>query len=187
MSSNNSFEHIYHQHKNRIYYYLHTLQIPYQLHDEFYAEGMYAMWLAYKRYDESKGKLSTYLNYRIRFTMIDLIRKKEREKETTEKMMKEKVINLHNGTRNRNNNQLLIPYNLPHIHDETLWLDIKKQLTARQWKWVYYFIVLDWPLRKIAEQENVTVDTVKGWAKMTRQKLRRNSDLKNRLREAIQS
>lgn len=58
MIEQETFTQIYRKHKSRIHYYLHTLQIPYQLRDEFYAEGMYAMWTAYKQYDQSKGKLS---------------------------------------------------------------------------------------------------------------------------------
>lgn len=184
---NRSFNDIYHQHKNRIHYYLHLLQIPYELRDEFYAEGMYALWLAYKQYNPKKGKLNTFLNYRIRFRMIDLIRQKEREKRTTEKMIQDQTITLHTGNRNRATDQPLIPSDTTiRIHDEQLWIDLKRKLTERQWKWVYYFIILDWPLKKIVEKENVTVEAVKGWAKMTRQKLRKDTTFKQQLKDAVQ-
>lgn len=186
MTHPDNFEHIYEKHKNRIYYYLQTLNIPYQLRDKFYAEGLYAMWVGFKNYDKSKGKLSTYLNYRIRFTMIDLIRRKERDNRATEKIKANQMINLHTGNRNRNRDQLLIHQTTPHIQDEKLWLDLKEKLTERQWKWIYYYIILDWPLKKIAEKERVTIEAVKGWAKMTRKKLRKDETFKKRLLNMIQ-
>src|SRR5699024_10239494 len=57
---------------------LHKLGIkdPY---NEFYVEGMYAMWEAYQKFQPDKGTLSTYFNYMIRFRLMDLLRKKARE------------------------------------------------------------------------------------------------------------
>lgn len=182
------FEHIFHQHKNRIYYYLHYLNIPYQLHDEFYAEGMVALWQAYEQYDSSKGNLTTFLNYQIRFKLIDLIRKKEREQRAIEKMRENEQIKQTTGNRNRGKNYpLLVHANTIKIHDESLWHELREKLTERQWKWVYYFIILDLSLREIADKENVTVDAVKGWAKMTRQTLRKDPTFKKRLLAVIQT
>lgn len=183
-----SFEHIYEQHKNRIHYYLHLLHIPYELRDKFYAEGMYALWLAYKQFDSQQGNFTTFLNYRIRFRMIDLIRKKARGQQTKEQLIKNQKITLHTGNRNRATDQPLLSYDTTiHIRDEQLWIDLRNMLTDRQWKWVYYFIILDWPLKKIAETENVSIEAVKGWAKMTRQKLRKDKAFKKRLQQAIQT
>lgn len=182
-----TFEHIYHQHKGRIYYYLHTLRIPVKLHDEFYAEGMYALWQAYEQYDCTKGELSTFLNYRIRFTMIDLIRKKERNKRVTEKIINEQKVILHQGNHNRNKGQLLFPNEEIQIQDDAIWLYLQKRLTKRQWKWIYYYIISDLSLKEIAHIENVSVEAVKGWAKTTRNKLRKDPTFKMKLLCAIQT
>lgn len=180
-----SFNDVYNKHRDRIYYYLHTLQIPFQLRDEFYAEGMYAMWLAYEQYDETKGPLSTFLNYKIRFAMIDLIRKKEREREKTEQIIDQQITTIHTGNRKRHHDQLLLPDEQIQVKDKSLWVDLRRKLTNKQWKWVYYYIILDWPINKIANKEKVTVETVKGWAKMTRQKLRKDITFKKRLLGAV--
>jgi|SRR5690625_2973819 len=174
-----SFDIVFHQHKKRIYYYLHQLNIPYKLHDEFYAEGLIALWEAYEQYDPSKGNLTTYLNYRIRFKMIDLIRKKERKKQAHESYLEAQKQILMTGNRDRGANFPLLDYtDSIDIRDEQFWQYIRNQLTDRQWKWVYYYVILGYSLREIAERENVTIEAVKGWAKMTRKKLKQDEVLK---------
>lgn len=187
MTDQNTFEEIYYKHKGRIYYYLHSLHIPVKLHDEFYAEGMYALWQAFEQYDCTKGELSTFLNYRIRFKMIDLIRKKERNKRMTEKVITNQKIMLHQGNHNRNKGQLLLPNKEIQLHDKKIWRYVQKQLTERQWKWIYYYIILDLSLKEIAHKENVSVEAVKGWAKSTRNKLRKDPTFKTKLLCAIET
>src|SRR5699024_7833280 len=59
--------------KQRIYYQLHRLNIN-DTHQEFYQEGLVAMWDAYRTYKADKGPFATYFNYTIRYRMIDLLR-----------------------------------------------------------------------------------------------------------------
>src|SRR5690625_7933156 len=59
--------------KQRIYYQLHRLNIN-DTHQEFYQEGLVAMWNAYRTYKADKGPFATYFNYTIRYRMIDLLR-----------------------------------------------------------------------------------------------------------------
>lgn len=124
-------------------------------------------------------------NYRIRFRMIDLIRKIEREKHVEEKVIKEQTTKLHSGNKNRSKNQFLITSSQLKIKDNAIWHYVKNRLTVRQWKWVYYFIVLDKSLKEIAEIENVTIEAVKGWAKETRNKLRKDPTFKTKLLKTI--
>ncbi|MFD1361949.1 sigma factor [Lentibacillus salinarum] len=73
-----SFEEIFKQNERRIHYHMHKLGI----HDgqrEYYVEGIYAMWIAYKKYDPNKSQLGTYFNYTIRHRLIDMLRKKTKE------------------------------------------------------------------------------------------------------------
>ncbi|WP_343032895.1 sigma factor [Virgibacillus doumboii] len=44
-------------------------------HQEYYQEGLVAMWNAYENYQPDNGPLSTYFNYIIRNRVIDLPRK----------------------------------------------------------------------------------------------------------------
>src|SRR5690625_211889 len=64
--------------EQRIYYHIHRLRIPYAFHEEFYAEGMIALWQAYESYDSARGELDTHLNAALNFHFIDLIRKNKR-------------------------------------------------------------------------------------------------------------
>ncbi|WP_405097313.1 sigma factor-like helix-turn-helix DNA-binding protein [Oceanobacillus sp. FSL H7-0719] len=50
--------------------------------------------------------------------------------------------------------------------------EVKAQLTAKQWDWVYYYIMLELPLKEIAEMKGVSVEAVKSWGKEARKKLR---------------
>ncbi|MFD2046604.1 hypothetical protein ACFSTA_20295 [Ornithinibacillus salinisoli] len=48
MDNKCTYEEIFKQNENRIHYHIHKLRRdPY---NEFYVEGLYAMWLAYKNY-----------------------------------------------------------------------------------------------------------------------------------------
>jgi len=69
-----TFDEILKQNERRIHYYIHKLNIR-DPHQEFYQEGLVAMWNAYEKYEPDKGQLSTYFNYSIRNRLIDLIRK----------------------------------------------------------------------------------------------------------------
>lgn len=64
-----TFEEIYEQNKRRIHYQIHRLNIqsPYE---EFFQEGLCAMWHAYEKYNPDKGPMSTYFNYTIRNRLV---------------------------------------------------------------------------------------------------------------------
>ncbi len=70
-----SFEKIFEQNESRMYYHLQCLYI-YDPHQEFFMEGLYSMWIAYKKYQPDKGQLSTYFNYHIKNHIIETLRKK---------------------------------------------------------------------------------------------------------------
>src|SRR5699024_11373496 len=105
----------------------------------------------------------TFVNYRMRVMLLDLIRKKKREEETEEAVMQHSNTEMTNGARLRHSNTPLVE--IPHIpvSDAALWHNIRQQLTTNQWKWVYYFIIADLSIKEIMEIENVTADAVKGW------------------------
>ncbi|WP_249870786.1 sigma factor [Oceanobacillus saliphilus] len=156
-----TFEEIFKQNERRIYYQMQRLGI----HDpskEFYTEGLYAMWMAYKKYEPDKGLLATYFNYAIRNRLIDLLRKKSRTLQAEEKSREHTKTQLQDGNYIRNGHT---SYPLPNIPDILLddpiqWRKLKSHLTENQWKWIYFHILGDMPVKDIAIQENTTVEAV---------------------------
>ncbi|MFC4022323.1 sigma-70 family RNA polymerase sigma factor [Oceanobacillus longus] len=173
-----TFEEIFKQNERRIYYQMQRLGIK-DPSREFYTEGLYAMWMAYKKYQPDKGPLATYFNYTIRNRLIDLLRKKASTLEVEEKNRKEAVTQLTEGNYIRNSHT---PYPLPNVPDILLedpiqWRKLKSQLTENQWKWIYFHILGDMSVKDIAIQENTTVEAVKSWGKQVRKKLKRMSEV----------
>ncbi|MGY0691355.1 sigma-70 family RNA polymerase sigma factor [Virgibacillus sp. FSP13] len=168
-----SFEEIVNQHEGRIYYYIHKLNIN-DPHKEFYQEGLCALWSACETYQPEKCLLDTYLNYTIRNRLVDLLRKKQREQKSDEYFYQEETKMIESGNRC---NQMNLPVDKdPPMPNENLelWGQVKAQLTVNQWKWIDFYILRDLSIKEIAEQEGVTVDAVKGWARQAKRKLKNN-------------
>lgn len=168
-----SFEDIFEQNKRRIHYHIHRLRIR-DTHDEFFQEGLCALWNAYESYQPDKGPMATYFNFVIRNRLIDLIRKDARTIETAEIVATE-TASLHtDGNHKKGNDQqtaIVFPEDIELV-DHSVWTTLKEQLTTNQWIWVYYAIIHQWSLKEIAEQEGTTIDAVKSWARQTKKKLR---------------
>lgn len=170
---NRDFETFFHMHERRIYFQMHRLNIPKHLHSEFYAEGIVALWQAYKNYERDRGEIGTYLNYQIRFRLIDLLRQKVRQQENEEKVVYERKIQLDDGNRNVKSG-VPIPkmMDIP-LKNQAFWAEVRRHLTENQWKWVKYFVIADLSIKEIMEIEDVSADTVKGWGREARKKLRK--------------
>lgn len=171
-----SFEEVFKQNENRIYYHLQKLGIR-DHHNEFYMEGLYAMWIAYKKYQPDKGPLSTYFNYHIRNHLIDTLRKETRQQEKLEKTTMEKYITEYHGNRHGDSKMPIVDSSGIELEDEKYWRDIASCLSTKQRKWLHYHIMLDMPLKEIAEIENTSVEAVKSWGKEARRKLRSRIDV----------
>src|SRR5699024_1426010 len=145
----NQFETFFQANERRIHFQIHRLRIPHNLYDEFYTEGIVALWRPYQDVDQAKGNVGTFLNDRIRYRLIDLIRKKQREAEQAETFLQPSITEMTNSCRHRDSNTPLM--NLPTIPvaDDSLWQAIKQQLTTNQWKWVRYFIIADLSVQAI--------------------------------------
>lgn len=175
-NNKDTFEDIFNQNKNRIHYQMHKLGI-HDPHNEFFTEGIYAIWKSYKRYQPNKGPMGTYFNYQIRYSLIDMLRKKTSELNNIDKATKTKETDLTNG-----NHYGTQKYPLPgktdiDIHNDTFWKFIRSRLSANQWKWVQYYIIEGMSQAEIAVQENVSIDAVKSWAREARKKLREQEDI----------
>lgn len=167
-----SFELFFRQHEARVHFQIHRLGISSAWYDDFYAEGILALWDAYKEFDEARGDLGTFVNYKVRFRLIDLLRKKLRRQEVMEEAIEEAKVSLDSGNRHRGTGRSLVEPVGIELKDDTFWQKVRSRLTKRQWLWVKYFIIADLSVKEIMELEDVSADAVKGWGREVRRKLR---------------
>ena len=178
------FNEFFQTHERRIYFQIQRLRIPRDLYDEFYAEGILALWQAYKRYDAEKGEIGTFINYQIRFRLIDLIRKRTREQEVLEAAVQEGIIQIDDGNRQSETGLPIVNKCGITLENEAFWEEVRKGLTPKQWKWVHYFVIANLSIKEIMEIENVSADAVKSWAREARKKLR-DEEVRERLEELM--
>lgn len=178
------FNEFFQANERRIYYQMQRLRIPRDLYEEFYAEGILALWQAYKKYKSKKGKISTFINYQIRFRLIDLIRKNTRDQEVIESAIHETIVKIDDGNRYSETGLPIVAKCGIGLENEAFWNEVQKDLTEKQWKWVQYFIIANLSIKEIMEVENVSADAVKSWAREVRKKLREEG-MKERLEELM--
>jgi len=168
-----TFEEIFEQNKRRIHYHIHKLNIR-DPHQEFYQEGLCALWNAYDAYKPEKGPMGTYFNFMIRNRLIDLIRKENRERASEEKTVLATSASLSDGNQLRRQETAALLHStedMP-VEDEALLASLETHLTANQWKWVRQYALEGMSLKEIAEKEGTTVEAVKSWARQARRKLK---------------
>jgi len=108
MDNRIAFEEIFEQNKRRIHYQLHKLNIR-DPHQEFFQEGLVAMWRAYESYQPDKGLMATYFNYMIRNRMIDRLRKENRQHESLANIIQKRKTQLTDGNYHRRNSGAITP------------------------------------------------------------------------------
>ncbi|GAA0428378.1 hypothetical protein GCM10008983_00830 [Lentibacillus halophilus] len=172
MNQKPTFDDIFKQNERRIHYQIHKMNIR-DPHQEFFQEGLVALWNAYETYQPDKGSMATYFNYMIRNRLIDRMRRDNRRDEIKKLAAHEQQTqytdgNYHRGTEGARPITANSP--LP-LDDSNLWKNLQSQLTDKQWKWVNYAIIQEMPYKKIAELEHTTVDAVKNWGRQVKKKL----------------
>src|SRR5699024_7758657 len=173
MDNKLSFEEIFEQNERRIHYQIHKMNIR-DPHQEFFQEGLVALWNAYETYQPDKGHMATYFNYMSRNRLRDYMRRENRPHENQQQAIQAQKIQDTDGNHHRGteaSNPIVNERSFP-LDDASHWKHIKSQLTENQWKWVYGYIIQEMPYKEIAEQENTTVDAVKSWGKQVRKKLK---------------
>lgn len=178
MDLDRDFDVFFKANERRIHYQIHRLGITGDWYDEFYAEGIFAMWKAYQKYEYDKGDIGTFVNFQIRFRLIDLMRKKLRTEESEAKVIEEGKLQLDNGNRHRGTGKPLVDDTDIVLENHEFWEEVKGRLTEKQWKWVEYYIIAGMTVKEIMELEDVTADAVKGWGRGVRSKLREDEELK---------
>ncbi|MGJ9458656.1 sigma-70 family RNA polymerase sigma factor [Oceanobacillus sp. CF4.6] len=168
-----TFEEVFSQNEKRIHYYINRLQIR-DTNEDFYEEGLFALWKAYETYEPDKGPMATYFNYSIKNRLIDRIRKENNALEKMDHFIRNNkylyddgnyACGLDSNTSIKNNREFFSA-------NDQLWERLKKHLSVNQWKWVKYYIIEDLSVKKIAVQENTSTEAVKSWGKEVRKKLR---------------
>src|SRR5690625_3309111 len=161
--------------EGRIHLQLRQLGISGESYEEFYAEGVVALWQAYRSYDACRGKLGTFLNYRIRYRLLNLLRKKARESKYWDDAVLQRKVDLCDGNWKRRHKADLPLFDgrgvVIESEYEAFWRDVRSRLSKKQWKWVEYVVIADLSVKEVMELENVTADAVKGWGKEVRRKL----------------
>ncbi|PAV31591.1 hypothetical protein CIL05_02730 [Virgibacillus profundi] len=170
-----TFEEIFKQNERRIHFHINRLNIQ-DSNQDFYREGIFALWNAYETYKPDKGPMATYFNYNIRNRLIDMIRKDNRRNEVQETFIIENIADFNDGNYIRSSDSSTSITNVSDtvLENQEMWQQLKAQLTENQWKWVYYHIIDGMTLKDIAFQENKTLEAVKSWGKQVRKKLRDN-------------
>lgn len=163
------------RHERRIHFHIHRLNIRGEQYDDFYAEGMIALWRGLEDYDASQGEIGTFLNHRIRFRLIDYQRKVIRNIEKDTEAMEAQKLRDDSGNTVGTTNQMLICIKGVELEDENFWCDIRSQLTLNQWKWVRHYVIDGRSIKEISTLENVSEAAVKSWAREARRKLRTES------------
>nr|WP_149473780.1 sigma-70 family RNA polymerase sigma factor [Oceanobacillus polygoni] len=168
-----TFEEIVNQNEKRIHYYIYQLKIR-DNNEDFYSEGLFALWNAYETYEPNKGPMGTYFNFTIKNRLIDQIRKEVQAQEKLKHYTLKNKFQFNDGnylSGLASNKPILGSKDITLGNDE-LWDQLETNLTNKQWKWVNYYILNDMSVKEIAEKEGVTVEAVKSWGKETRKKLR---------------
>ncbi len=173
MDNKISFEEIFEQNKRRIYYQIKKMNIR-DPHNDYFQEGLVALWNAYETYQPDKGPMATYFNYTIQNRLIDRLRKENRYEENKKKAIHEELTIRFDGKHLSKQTKATIPLiqmdNFP-IDNPDFWKQLKSHLTDNQWKYVYYHIIEDIPYNEIAITENTTVDAVKSWGQQVKKKM----------------
>ncbi|MDL4839107.1 sigma-70 family RNA polymerase sigma factor [Aquibacillus rhizosphaerae] len=155
------FEEIVKQHENMIHHLIHKCGIR-DYNQEFYQEGMIALWKAAKTYDESRGKFSSYAYFLIEKGLLSLIRSQNHQVEK-----QEACVSGLSMERARMSDSFEIGFDPYLLHM------IEENLTENQMKWFTMFVLNDRPIKEIAATLNVTEDAVKNWARHAKPKIRK--------------
>ncbi|WP_077624525.1 sigma-70 family RNA polymerase sigma factor [Sediminibacillus massiliensis] len=155
-----SFGEILGEYENMIHYLIYKLGIR-DPEKEFYQEGTVALWKAVEAYEKKRGKFSSYAYFRIEKALLSLIRKNNRNMENEAAYLNSCSMDTTPLT-----STLDIDF------DPYLLESIKQALTDNQMKWFSLFVLEDMPIKVIAEKEDVTVNTVKSWARHAKPRIR---------------
>ncbi|MED3563079.1 sigma-70 family RNA polymerase sigma factor [Bacillus xiapuensis] len=153
-----SFDELVVQYKPMIHKIINTLHI-YKNWDEFYQQGLIALWKASNRFDPEKGNFTNYAyNYIRGFLLLELTKANKYEENCI--CPKEEFWN--------SVEDIVIDHPL---EVENI-LSYCTAMTPNQKKWVLYTALQDLSIKEISEREKVSMTAVKNWRAGAREKLK---------------
>lgn len=157
------FQEVLSQNENIIYYLIkkYGIRDPDQ---EFYQEGLIALWKAMDNYDASRGKFSSYAYFLIEKSFLTVIRARNRHTEKQEAYI---------TAISRERTNLIAELEDEPVIDPYLLDQIKQNLTEKQMTWFTLAVLNERSYKDIAKQEKVTEDAVKNWARLAKPKIQR--------------
>ncbi|WP_040978848.1 RNA polymerase sigma factor [Oceanobacillus jeddahense] len=168
------------QNQRRVYYQMARLQID-EEKEEYFQEGLVAMWRAYENYKPDKGPLATYMNFQIRNRIVDVFRKAMVEKKYLEQAGHERNVEIKSGNYSQVNGKKTSmevdgggdPQEMIDQSNENVFLKFTALLTEKQKVWFRGAIIEGLSNQEIADREEVSLEAVKSWAKGVKKKLRK--------------
>jgi RNA polymerase sigma factor (sigma-70 family) len=154
-----SFEQLAEQYKPMIHKIINSLHI-YRNQDEFYQNGLIALWEASTRFDPSKGNFTNYAYTYIRGSLLKQLDKEFRYQQRSICQKEEFWENTGE-------------YHIDNPLEVDILQSYCESMTPNQQKWVFYTIMGDLSVKEIAERENVSVSAVKLWRKGAREKVKK--------------
>ncbi|WP_042354135.1 sigma-70 family RNA polymerase sigma factor [Bacillus rubiinfantis] len=153
-----SFEQLVEQYEPMIHHLINSLHI-YKNKEEFFQDGLIALWEAKERFDPKKGKFSSYaysyMKGRLLTSLKVAVRDSERNVAADETFWEYEE-----------DTAAFRPFPL-----EELGLDCDS-LTTNQRKWLEYVVWGDLSIRDIAAREGVSISAVKNWRAGARAKFK---------------
>lgn len=172
----NEFELFFKMNERRVHYQLQRLNVNVSdvRYDELYGEGIVALWKAYQAYNRDRGNMGTYLNFQIRYRLLDLIRKRTREVGSDTSVVEGSKNGLCDGNWARSTGLPIVNRSgvVARHESDAFWQAVREPLSDKQWKWVEYIILAELSVKEVMEIEGVTKEAVKSWGKEARKKLR---------------
>lgn len=166
-----SFMEIVEQNERRIHFFIHNLGI-YDQKGNYFQEGLFALWGAYQTFDETKDTFNKHVDHKIKDALMDTLTKQKRQIEKEQEVMR--ILQW---------NQSLYSTRLTSTYDPFLWKNSQSKFTINQRKWIYQTIILDKPLKFIAEKEGKTVAAIKSHRRQVVKGIRKDLDLVPQLEE----
>lgn len=126
-----SFYELANKFENTIYDLIHQLHIK-QPYDDFFQEGLFALWKVYQMYDTEKEEFSTFAKNEIENGLLQF--KLKHPTRLTKDIVVSQVL-LKQGIAS-----ILKPIDDPYVRKT-----IQSKMTVNQWKWIYQYIILNHP------------------------------------------
>ena len=151
-----NFEKLSEQYSPMIHSIYHSIHV-YKDQEEFYQIGLIALWEASRRYDEGKGKFSTYAYKWVKGKMLTYLSKKRKEESFNQSLPLEEW------------NDRIGHHKDPYFEKENL-LSHFHHLTDREKQWVILYFFEGWNNSEIARKENLKITGVRSFQKRAMRK-----------------